>query len=210
MSKLEELILKLCPGGVEFKNLGDVAKFTYGFTGKAQEKGSVRFIRITDITEDGNLNPEDAKFIDLTDENKKYLLQSGDLLMARTGATFGKTLYVPTNEPAIFASFLIKITLDQSVILNRYYWHFAKSTFFWDQANNLVSKAAQPQFNSNVLRKIEIPVPPVEVQAEIVRILDTFTNLISELNTELILRKKQYQFYRDKLLTFSEIKKESR
>ena len=119
-------------GGVARRvKLGEIAKFVYGYTDTAKNAGDVRFIRITDILDNGTLNPRDAKYVDLTEESRKYLLKAGDLLLARTGATYGKTLYVPDDSPAVYASFLIKIELDNSLILNRYYWHFAQSNLYW-------------------------------------------------------------------------------
>ncbi len=189
--------------------LGEIAKFTYGYTDKAKDTGTARFIRITDIGDNGYLNADGAKYIDYCNECKKYLLHTGDILVARTGATFGKTLYVPSDEPAVFASFLIKIDLDNSKILNRYYWHFAKSSIYWRQANNLVSGGSQPQFNSNVLCKIKIPLPPIKEQKRIVAILDRFDKLCNDISeglpAEIEARQKQYEYYRDKLLTFQAV-----
>ena len=193
---------------VEYKELGDIGKLKYGFTEKAKEKGDARFIRITDIGSDGHLINKNAKFIDITDKNNEYLLKENDLLVARTGATYGKTLLVKTNEPAIYASFLIKVELDNSIILNQYYWHFAKTNEYWHQANNLVSGGGQPQFNGNVLRKIKIQIPPLTEQKRIVTILDKFDALVSDiamsLPAELSARRSQYEYYRNKLLSFNE------
>ena len=92
---------------IQLLPLKDIAKFSYGYTDKAQEHGDTRFLRITDIAEDGTLKPDGAKYINLNGESKKYLVKKGDLLLARTGATYGKTLYVPDDSPAVYASFLI-------------------------------------------------------------------------------------------------------
>lgn len=189
--------------------LDEIAKFSYGYTDKAKEHGNVRFIRITDINSDGYLKKEDAKYLELNDANKKYLVKTGDLLMARTGATYGKTLYVIEENPAIYASFLIKIELNNDVMLNRFYWHFSKSNLYWNQANKLVTTGGQPQFNANALKQIIIPVPSLEEQARIVAILDRFDALCNDISTGLIAeietRQKQYEYYRDKLLTFKEL-----
>lgn len=193
---------------VEYKRLGDIAKFTYGYTDKAKDYGDTRFIRITDILDNGYLNPNDAKYINLNEDSKKYLLSKGDLLLARTGATYGKTLYVPNNEKAVYASFLIKIELDNTKILNRYYWHFSKSNLYWKQANKLVSTAGQPQFNTNAVSRVVIPVPPLSVQENIVKILDRFDKLNNDMSeglpAEIEARKKQYEYYRDTLLSFDD------
>ncbi len=187
-------------------SLGEIASFTYGYTEKAKNHGDARFIRITDIDDLGRLKETDAKYVSLSEESKKYLLRKGDILMARTGATYGKTLYVSTEEPAVYASFLIKITLDSEVLLNRYYWHFAKSSFYWEQANKLVSTGGQPQFNSNVLKLVKITIPSIEKQKRIIALLDHFDTLCGDLTSglpaEIEARRKQYEYYRDQLLTF--------
>ena len=186
--------------------LGDIAKFVYGYTDKAKETGSARFVRITDISEDGRLNQYDSKYVELTEESKKYLLEKGDLLLARTGATYGKTLYFESDEPAVYASFLIKIILDNSIIKNRYYWHFSKSSLYWEQAERYVSKGGQQQFNTNAVSRVKVPIPSLEVQDRIIYVLDNFDAICSDLNiglpAEIEARQKQYEFYRDALLTY--------
>ena len=193
---------------IQLLPLKDIAKFSYGYTDKAQEHGDTRFLRITDIAEDGTMKPEGAKYILLNNESKKYLVKKGDLLLARTGATYGKTLYVPDNSPAVYASFLIKIELDNSKVSNRYYWHFSKSSQYWRQAEKLVSKGGQQQFNTNAVERVVVPVPPLDVQNRIVNVLDNFERICSDLNiglpAEIEARQKQYEYYRDKLLTFTE------
>ena len=191
---------------VEWKTLGEVAKFNYGYTDKAKDIGDVRFIRITDIDENGYLKSNDKKYIALSEESRNYLVKYGDLLMARTGATYGKTLFIDTDEASAYASFLIKITPSEK-LNSRYYWHFSKSELYWKQANNLVSKAGQPQFNANSLKNVKIPIPSLEIQARIVQVLDNFDMVCNDLNIglpkEIELRQKQYEFFRDKLLTFT-------
>ena len=188
--------------------LGEISEFSYGFTDKAKDNGEARFIRITDIDEKGHLNATGAKYVNLSSENSKYLLHKGDLLMARTGATYGKTLYVPDDKPAVYASFLIKITPNPRILTNRYYWHFAQSSLYWNQANKLVSTGGQPQFNSNALKQVVITIPSLKQQEEIVELLDRFDRICNDLSSglpaEIEARQKQYEYYRNKLLTFKE------
>ena len=145
----------------------------------------------------------------LSDSAREYVVKPGDLLMARTGATFGKTLLVNSDSPAVYASFLIRIRLDRSKVLPAYYWHFAQSRAYWDQANALVSRGSQPQFNANVLRLLRLPVPSLDEQQRCVALLDKFDALVNDLSVglpaELAARRKQYAYYRDKLLTFKEL-----
>jgi type I restriction enzyme S subunit len=192
-----------------WKTMGEICSFKYGYTDKAKDEGTARYIRITDINEDGYLSPKDKKYVDLADDNKQYMAKKGDLLMARTGATFGKTLYVDSEEPAIYASFLIKITFNTDEIMNRFYWHYSKSKFYWLQANKLVSTGGQPQFNANALAQLVIPIPPLSEQQRIVSILDRFESLVNDLTAglpaEIEARRQQYEYYRNQLLTFKRL-----
>ncbi|WP_370547980.1 restriction endonuclease subunit S [Edwardsiella tarda] len=206
-------LLSFKEGEVEWRTLGDVGEFTYGYVAKAQDIGDTRFIRITDINSDGKLIAKDSKYVVLSADNERYLLKKNDLLMARTGATYGKTMIFEEDYPAIYAGFLIKLNLDQTIINPKFYWHFSQSDFFWNQANKLVSGGGQPQFNANVLREIRMPIPfpndakkSLAEQTRIVSILDKFdalSNSLSEgLPREIELRQKQYEYYRDLLFSF--------
>jgi len=116
------------------------------------------------------------------------------------------------NYQAVYASFLIRIRFKENNILPSYYWHFAQSRFYWDQANKLVGGGAQPQFNANVLKEIKVPIPPLDDQHRIVAILDKFDALVNDISVglpaELNARRKQYEYYRNKLLTFKPLEKE--
>lgn len=191
--------------------MSELADFVYGYTDTAKDEGDARFIRITDINEQGYLKTENEKYITLTEDAKKSLLHKGDIIMARTGATYGKTLYFDSDFPSVFASFLIRI-IPNDKLLNRYYWHFTKTPLYWEQANKLVTTGGQPQFNTPAVKKIKIPVPPLTEQTCIVQILDRFDKLCNDISeglpTEIEARRKQYEYYRDKLLTFKELKYE--
>jgi len=163
---------------VEIVTLDDVAKIEYGYTDTAKDEGDARFIRITDINEYGQLKMDSPKFIILNKEANKYLLKKDDILVARTGATFGKTLIYDKNETAVFASFLIRINVDTKKVLPKYYWAFAQSDVYWNQANNLVTGGGQPQFNGNALKQIQIPLPPLSVQEEIVAEIEGYQKII--------------------------------
>ncbi|WP_347361752.1 restriction endonuclease subunit S [Vibrio vulnificus] len=206
-------LLSFEKGDVEWKTLGDICDFTYGYAAKAQESGDARFVRITDINTNGKLSPADHMYVDISVENERYLLKKDDLLMARTGATFGKTMIFEENYPAIYAGFLIKLSLEPNIVNPKYYWHFAQSDLFWVQANKLVSGGGQPQFNANALKQVKLPVPypsdtakSLAEQARIVLILDKFDAIASSLSEglsrEIELRQKQYEYYRDQLLSF--------
>lgn len=158
--------------------LGTICKPEYGFTASAEDKGDARFVRITDIAPDGRIRKDEPKFIKLTHDSEPYLLKKGDLLVARTGATFGKTMLFDEEYPAVFASYLIRLRFPQDRLLPEFYWSFAQSEKYWEQARNLVSGGGQPQFNGNALTEIKIPLPPLEVQKEIVAEIEGYQKVI--------------------------------
>jgi type I restriction enzyme M protein len=167
-------------------SLNDLSTIRYGYTTSAKDEGDARFVRITDINEYGELNPDSKKFIDLDEESKKYLIKKGDILVARTGATFGKTMIFTEDYPAVFASYLIRLQFDESKILPEYYWCFAQTKEYWDQAKSLVTGGGQPQFNGNVLKDIYVPLPSLDKQKSIA---DEFLKIRKQLinqNLELI------------------------
>ncbi|MFV0147081.1 restriction endonuclease subunit S [Empedobacter falsenii] len=198
---------------VEETKLGVFCKFTYGYAAKAEENGNARFVRITDINSNGELIASDAKFVTINDDNKKYLLEVDDILVARTGATFGKTMIFRETYSAIYAGFLIKISFDKNKMLPKYYWHYTQGISYWYQANKLVSGGGQPQFNTGAIKEIEVPLPfpnnpqkSLNEQAGIVSLLDKFDEatkaIVAELEKEIELRNKEYEYYRNLLLTF--------
>jgi len=159
--------------------LGSICKPEYGFTASAEVKGDARFVRITDIAPDGRIRKDEPKFITVTPESEPYLLKKGDLLVARTGATFGKTMLFDEEYPAVFASYLIRLRFPQDKLLPEFYWSFAQSEKYWEQARNLATGGGQPQFNGNALTEIKIPLPPLEVQKEIVAEIEGYQKVIN-------------------------------
>ncbi|SFO38368.1 type I restriction enzyme M protein [Roseovarius lutimaris] len=167
--------------------LGEICTPEYGFTASAEAEGQARFIRITDISADGMLRPDDPKFVDLTTDAEKSLLTQGDLLVARTGATFGKTMMFVEEYPAVFASYLIRLRFPPNLVAPKFYWAFAQSSEYWSQANSLMTGGGQPQFNGGALKKIKFSVPPLDVQQAIVAEIETEQALVNG-NRDLISR----------------------
>ncbi len=158
--------------GWEIKSLGEIADVEYGFTDKSTEDGDYRYVRITDIDNNGELISTEKKYLNHSKEAEGFLLSDNDLLMARTGATFAKVLLYENIEPSVFASYLIRIKFKEK-IENKLYWYFTKTKSYWDQANSLASGAAQPHFNGAALKQVMFSFPKsLPEQRRIVSILD--------------------------------------
>lgn len=186
MSKLQELIKKLCPDGVEFRKLGEVCEIKRG----------VRVVK-NDLINDGKYPVFQNSLIPLGYYDKNNY--PANITFVISAGAAGEIGY--TEEPIWAADDCLTI-ISPNNIINKfiYYCLIANKLFFVSK----VRRASVPRLSRTVVDNFEIPIPPLEVQNEIVRILDTFTAHTAELQAELQARKEQYEYYRNKLLTFDE------
>lgn len=142
-------------------------KLSYGSGASAVEfNGNVRYVRITDIQEDGTLT-ENSMSPDSYDE--KYLLHEGDILFARSGATVGKTfLYNKQDGKSIYAGYLIRFVPDVSVVYPEYIYHFTRSQYYKAFVRANAQAVAQPNINAQQYGNLEICVPPMNLQKDFV------------------------------------------
>jgi len=176
----------------EMVKLGDIATTEYGHSESAKESGNTRFVRITDIDENGKLIEDDFKYIDLNEESQPYILKKGNIVVARTGATYGKTLLFNADYQSVFAGYLIRLNFDNDKLLNEYYWVFAQSDNYIKQKESLVQGGGQPQFNANAIKKLQIPLPPLSVQQEIVAQIEAEQEMVAG-------NKKLIEIYEQKI-----------
>ena len=184
MSRLEELIQKYCPDGVEYKRIGDCCEIK---TGKGVTK--------KDIVENGQYEIISGGVLPLGKINT-YNRDGRNVTIARAGSAgfvdwHEKPFYLNDKCFSIIPIFLNKIE-------TKYLYYVLKNQEV--KIIGMKSDGSVPTVNTEKVSSVEIPIPPLPVQQEIVRILDTFT----ELTAELTARKKQYEYYRDELLTFGD------
>ncbi len=149
--------------------LGEVVETQYGYTAKAEDEGDVRYLRITDITEDGELKDTDKKYINPSEQIiQDYTLNRNDIVIARSGSTGRMLLYKGIDEHLIFASYLVRLKVSKK-ILPEYIFAFHKTTAYWQQVDALTTTLAQPNLNAEKMKQIKIPLPPLEVQQQIVK-----------------------------------------
>ena len=210
MSRLEELIAELCPDGVEYKTLGEIATDIYrgsGITREQVTEEGIPCVRYGEIYTTYNIWFD--KCISHTDEmaikSKKYF-EYGDILFAITGESIeeiAKSITYLGSERCLAGGDIVVLKHKQ----NPKYLSYALSTEE-SQAQKSKGKVKSKVVHSSVpsIKSIKLPIPPLEIQSEIVRILDTFSELKEELKeelkAELKARDKQYEYYRDLLLTF--------
>ncbi|MGL4204734.1 MAG: restriction endonuclease subunit S, partial [Aeromonadaceae bacterium] len=159
--------------GWKMKPLGEVSVINYGYTESAtSDPIGPNFLRITDI-QDSSVNWDDVPFcqIDAT-ALKKFKLAHGDIVFARTGATTGKSFLVINPPEAVFASYLIRLRLQDMSLLPEFVSLYFQSKEYWDAIRAGSSGSAQGGFNASKLATLMIPVPPLPEQQRIVAILD--------------------------------------
>ena len=140
----------------------------YGASVKAiQRKGEIRYIRITDINEDGTLNENEVSAAAV---QERFLLKDNDFLIARSGNTVGKTfLYKEKYGKAIFAGYLVKYELDLKAVIPEYLLYYTKSRLFknWIRSNQRIS--GQPNINGQEYLFAPIILPPISIQISLVK-----------------------------------------
>lgn len=209
MTKLEQLIKELCPNGVEYKKLGEVATISRG--GNFQKKDfcedGVPCIHYGQIyTRYGLFADKTLTFISEEAAKKQKYAVKNDIVMAVTSENIDDVCkcvaWLGDDEIAISGhTAIIHHTLNPKYLC--YYFHTA---MFYAQKKKLAHGTKVIEVTPDKLTDITIPVPPIEIQVEIVKILDEYstsvTALQQELEKELTARKKQYEYYRDLLLDF--------
>lgn len=211
MSKLEELIKEFCPNGVEYKRLSEVVvrissglnprnNFILNPTGatnfyvtvKEITKGKIIFNEKTDRIDDNALD---------IIQNRSHL-EENDILLSGIG-TIGKVAIVdiPTKNWNCSESVLL-LKPKQSLILPKFLKYILESNGVQSYFNKVATGSTLRGIRMRDLQELQIPLPALPVQREIVRILDSFALYCAELTAEIEKRQKQYEYYRDKLLTF--------
>ncbi|EBD1778087.1 restriction endonuclease subunit S [Campylobacter jejuni] len=211
MNKIEKLLNELCPNGVEFKSLGEVGIFFNGLSGKKKDdfkNGNAKYITYLNVFNNIATDLKKAEFVQVSHDEKQNMLKKGDVLFTLSSESLeecGMSSVVVDNvlESIYLNSFCFGFRFnDNSLMLP----DFSKYLFRDERIRTQIYKTANGVTRFNISRtkfeKIQIPIPPIEIQEEIVKILDAFT----ELEAELEARRRQYEYYRNKLLSFEYLK----
>ncbi|MFP6103020.1 restriction endonuclease subunit S [Helicobacter pylori] len=187
MHKIERLLQTLAPKGVEFRKLGEVCDFQKG---KSITKKAVTFGKVPVIQ--GGRQPAYYH----NEANR-----SGETIAISSSGVYAG--YVSYWDIPVFLADSFSVSPKQKTLMPKYLFHYL--TTQQDAIHATKSAGGIPHVYSKDLQNFLIPIPPLEIQQEIVKILDAFTELNTELNTELKARKKQYEYYQNMLLDFNDI-----
>ncbi|WRD31048.1 restriction endonuclease subunit S [Helicobacter pylori] len=208
MHKIERLLQTLAPKGVEFKTLEEVFEIKNGYTPSKNnpefwEKGTIPWFRMEDIRENGRILKDSIQHITPKALKGKKLFPKNSIIISTT-ATIGEhaLLIVDSLANQQFTFLSKKANCDLALDM-KFFFYQCFLLGEWCKKNTNVSGFASVDMTA--FKKYKFPIPPLEIQQEIVKILDAFTELNTELNTELKARKKQYQYYQNMLLDFNGI-----
>lgn len=203
MNRIDRLIAEHCPDGVEFKTLGEVGEFIRGNGLQKSDLaeagvGAIHYGQIH--THYGTWATETRSFVSKALADKLRKARPGDLVIATTSeddeAVAKAVAWVGDAEVAVSGdAYIYRHELEP-----KYVSYFFQSEQFQDQKKRRITGTKVRRISGESMAKIRVPVPPLEIQQEIVAILDRFTKLEAELEA----RRAQYKHYRDALLTFGE------
>lgn len=212
MSEIKKLIERLCPDGVEYKKLGEIGTFTRGNGLQKKDflESGFPCIHYGQIyTRFGLFTDKTLSFCSFDLATKLVKAKTGDMIIACTSENVEDVC-----KPVVWLGEGEVATGGHACVFShnqepKYVAYFFRSEKFFEQKKRYAKGVKVIDIKIGDLEKIEIPVPPIEVQSKIVEILDNFTELEAELElkleAELEARRKQYEYYRNQLLTFDKV-----
>ncbi|MHC1705916.1 MAG: restriction endonuclease subunit S [Bacteroidales bacterium] len=211
MSNVEELIQQLCPNGVMFVELGKLGIFYGGLTGKSKidfENGNAKFITYMNVFSNIAVKTDIDDYVKISGHENQNEVKFGDVLFTGSSETpdecgMSSVLNEMIDEPLYLNSFCFGFRLnDKRLFLPDFLKYLFRDVQVRKQIGQTASGVTRFNISKKRFAKIQIPIPPLPIQQEIVNILDKFTSLEAELEAELEARKKQYEYYRNALLNF--------
>lgn len=202
---------------VPIVKLGDIAIVTklagFEFTKYVNYSNEGNIIALRGLNvKNGTLDLTDVKYIDNSDLSKlnRSKLHIGDMLFTYVG-TIGQVALVDVENKYYLAPNVALIRSTSKQLLPEYMKYYFQSNIFWNtQINRLLQSSSMKNIPMEKIRKFEIPLPPLKEQERIVFILDRFDKLSNDISVglpaEIKVRQQQYEYYRNKLLTFNEVK----
>ena len=211
MNKLEQLINEFCPEGVEYKALGELGEFYSGLNGKSKDdfnNGNAKFITYMNVFSNPSLKIDIDDKVKIEKNENQNTIQYGDVIFTGSSETpeecgMSSVLTSTIDEKLYLNSFCFGFRFyDEKLMLPEFSKYVFRSSEIRKQIKRTASGVTRFNISKKKMEKVTIPLPPILVQEEIVRILDKFTELAAELATELAARKQQYEYYKSSLLTF--------
>ncbi|MDZ5338338.1 restriction endonuclease subunit S, partial [Helicobacter pylori] len=211
--RLKTLLQTLAPKGVEFKTLEEVFEIKNGYTPSKNnpefwKNGTIPWFRMEDIRENGRILKDSIQHITPKALKGKKLFPKNSIIISTTATIGEHALLIVDSLANQRFTFLSKKANCNLALDMKFFFYQCFLLGEWCKKNTNVSGFASVDMTA--FKKYKFPIPPLEIQQEIVKILDQFsaltTDLLAGIPAEIKARKKQYEYYREKLLTFKPLK----
>ncbi len=209
-----EFLEKLLDGvEVEWRELGEIADIYGGLTGKNKSDftdGNASFITYKNIFDNLSVNPELLEGVKVVESERQNEVRYGDVLFTGSSETvqevgLSSSVTMNFNEHTYLNSFSFGVRFKEEIqLIPEFSKYLFRSALMREQIIKTANGVTRFNISKARFKKIRIPIVSLPIQAEIVRILDAFTAMTAELTAELNLRRQQYNYYRDQLLSFEE------
>jgi len=205
MSRLNEMIQELCPDGVEYRPIKDCVESVEKIEWKKTDE-TYRYIDLSSVDRDDHTIGETIEIsADDAPSRAQQLVKENDILLGTTRPMLKRYCQIPLEyDNQICSTGFCVLRANNIRVLSRWLYHMISTTAFFDYVDRTQHGSSYPAISDKEVKAYDIPIPPLPIQNEIVKLLDSFTELTAKLTAELVLRKKQYNFYRDSLLNFSQ------
>ena len=209
MNILEEI--QNCP--VEWKELGEISQLYGGLTGKTKsdfENGNAKYVTYKNIFNNIQVKFNILENVQVDENEKQNAIKYGDVLITSSSENkeevgMSSAVTFVSDEPIYINSFSFGIRFNEDVeLIPEFTKYLFRSFGLRKQIEKTASGVTRYNISKVAFKKIKVPLIPKEIQEKIVQILDKMTEYVTELTSELTSRKKQYSFYRDKLLSFED------
>ena len=213
MNIIDKLIQQHCPNGVEYRLFGEIATIVRGASPRpinnfiTAEDDGVNWIKIGDVKPGSKYITETSEKITPEGAKKSRLVKPGSFVLSNS-MSFGRP-YILRIEGCIHDGWLAISDFEDYYIPDFLYHILTSNKYQQIMRQKASSGGAVQNLNADIVRAIELPIVPIPIQHEIVRILDEFSvltaEIIEQLTSEITARQKQYEYYRDTLLTFGNV-----
>ena len=210
MTHIEQMIQDMCPNGVEWKTFDELGAFYGGLSGKTKDdfkEGNEKFITYLNIANNPALRLDIDETVKIGPNEKQNIVQYGDALFTGSSETpdecaMSSVVTDYPQEKLYLNSFCFGFRFNSlEGICPAFYKHYFRSDHFRKAVRRTANGTTRFNVSKKEFGKLAIPLPPLEIQKKIVECLDKFSALAAELQAELQMRRKQYEYYRTQLLT---------
>ena len=210
MTHIEQMIQDMCPNGVEWKTFDELGAFYGGLSGKTKDdfkEGNEKFITYLNIANNPALRLDIDETVKIGPNEKQNIVQYGDALFTGSSETpdecaMSSVVTDYPQEKLYLNSFCFGFRFNSlEGICPAFYKHYFRSDHFRKAVRRTANGTTRFNVSKKEFGKLSIPLPPIEIQKKIVECLDKFSALAAELQAELQMRRKQYEYYRTQLLT---------